>query len=424
MKLLFKTIAAFFVGFIKGKISNKLIAVSSSFFVISVTLVCVGNYYFTSHELRKAYFQNNKKVLDVISENFENYMDQISRQSLAIRNDDNLITSMASGDYSYEIENKLRLLSLSRMAALGINKIEFYAPKSGKVFLIEGYSAKTYSQDYTSENWYRKTAESRDFKYIEPMREYAKLPSAFESKGFIIFRRIIIDIEDKKPLVFINMYIDMSIVNKYLTLAKVKEGETLFIFDNQGTVYYANDLSDGRVIVDEDMLARLGNKNREMNDTIVEFNKVKYIKVSGESASGWRIVKIVPLKLIDAEIKDIFTFAIIAILVLILVATIAIIIIVKSMTSGISRLAKYMDYFAAGNFHVQIRGASTDEIGRLTERFNFMARKVNELINEEYKLKLSEKNAILKALEAQVNPHFLYNTLQEYPSSDLRKGTP
>lgn len=41
-----------------------------------------------------------------------------------------------------------------------------------------------------------------------------------------------------------------------------------------------------------------------------------------------------------------------------------------------------------------------------------MMRRINELIDEEYRAKLNEKNARMKALEAQINPHFLYNALQ------------
>lgn len=47
-----------------------------------------------------------------------------------------------------------------------------------------------------------------------------------------------------------------------------------------------------------------------------------------------------------------------------------------------------------------------DEIAYLSKKFNAMVAKINELINEEYKAKLGEKTARMKALEAQINPHF------------------
>lgn len=53
----------------------------------------------------------------------------------------------------------------------------------------------------------------------------------------------------------------------------------------------------------------------------------------------------------------------------------------------------------------------TDEIGQLHQYFDSMAGEIETLINNDYKLKLDMKNMQLKALEAQINPHFLYNTL-------------
>jgi two-component system, sensor histidine kinase YesM len=58
------------------------------------------------------------------------------------------------------------------------------------------------------------------------------------------------------------------------------------------------------------------------------------------------------------------------------------------------------------NFHY-----SKNEIGELTENFNYMINRINELAEEKYQSGLEVKNAELKALQTQINPHFLYNTL-------------
>lgn len=63
-----------------------------------------------------------------------------------------------------------------------------------------------------------------------------------------------------------------------------------------------------------------------------------------------------------------------------------------------------------------------DEIAYLTMHFNQMVRRTNDLINERYRMKLVEKNAILKALEAEINPHFLYNALQAISTKALKSG--
>jgi len=64
-----------------------------------------------------------------------------------------------------------------------------------------------------------------------------------------------------------------------------------------------------------------------------------------------------------------------------------------------------------GNFKEKVNLKYMDEIGLLGNEYNDMIDNINNLIDKVYKLQISEKEAELKALQAQINPHFLYNTL-------------
>lgn len=83
----------------------------------------------------------------------------------------------------------------------------------------------------------------------------------------------------------------------------------------------------------------------------------------------------------------------------------------RSATKRIKGLIMRMDRVVQGDFSVTLDPGNRDEIGQLTERFNFMITEVEQLIEEKYKLGKEVKNLELKALQAQINPHFLYNTL-------------
>lgn len=89
-----------------------------------------------------------------------------------------------------------------------------------------------------------------------------------------------------------------------------------------------------------------------------------------------------------------------------------------SITEPVRKLVKVMDKAGSGKWSVRYNNGGNDEITELGNRFNEMADKTNMLIEQVYvseirrqKLQLGWKNAQLDALQMQINPHFLYNTL-------------
>ena len=77
----------------------------------------------------------------------------------------------------------------------------------------------------------------------------------------------------------------------------------------------------------------------------------------------------------------------------------------------INALAKQIQVVESGNFDVNCIVDSADEIGDLQTSFNYMVRKINSLMKEQYLLGKNLNAMELKVLQAQINPHFLYNTL-------------
>lgn len=82
-----------------------------------------------------------------------------------------------------------------------------------------------------------------------------------------------------------------------------------------------------------------------------------------------------------------------------------------SMARPMENLNRAMDRFKNGDFDQQIPVETNDELGQLADAFNQMARDTKNLIDRNYVMALREKQSELDALEAQINPHFLYNVL-------------
>lgn len=90
--------------------------------------------------------------------------------------------------------------------------------------------------------------------------------------------------------------------------------------------------------------------------------------------------------------------------------------ITKSLTKPLEQLADTMTRIRSGNTNLRVDYLAGDEIGQLGKEFNEMLDEIQRLIGKEYENQLLLNKAEYKALQAQINPHFLYNTLDTMSS--------
>ncbi|OCT16820.1 two-component sensor histidine kinase [Paenibacillus pectinilyticus] len=126
---------------------------------------------------------------------------------------------------------------------------------------------------------------------------------------------------------------------------------------------------------------------------------------------GWKLVYYTPKNGISVDARSIVSAT--ALITLICLAGLLLIIWMFSNTfvKRIIKLNKKMLIVENGNLKIDVTSQSRDEIGQLTNRFGNMLTNINTLIEEVYQSKITQKEAELKALQTQINPHFLYNTL-------------
>ncbi|WP_310830315.1 sensor histidine kinase [Paenibacillus pedocola] len=136
------------------------------------------------------------------------------------------------------------------------------------------------------------------------------------------------------------------------------------------------------------------------------------------------IIKLVPYEDLYADAKVITRFNTgIGVLFLILGGIVAVVISI-GFTRPIKKLISFTQKVQIGQLDAHMDADREDEFGLLTRKITGMTRTINDLIVKEYKLELANKTNQLKALQAQVNPHFLYNALQSIASLSLRYNAP
>jgi two-component system, sensor histidine kinase YesM len=94
----------------------------------------------------------------------------------------------------------------------------------------------------------------------------------------------------------------------------------------------------------------------------------------------------------------------------------------KPLVESIHTLRRAMGKVEKGNFEQRVTIHSNDEIGDLGNGFNLMINEIDRLVSEVYKTSLREKEAEIRALQSQMNPHFLYNTLESINMLAITKG--
>lgn len=141
------------------------------------------------------------------------------------------------------------------------------------------------------------------------------------------------------------------------------------------------------------------------------FGKEYQIFYNSFNGTGWRIVGTIPLSELLKVVTDLQTATVIVAMFTLLVAFIVSWFFTNSIVRPVDKLRSLMRKVEEGELYIRFPGKSKDEIGQLGNSFNKMVQEIENLINMVYLEQREKREAELKALQAQIKPHFLYNTL-------------
>lgn len=157
----------------------------------------------------------------------------------------------------------------------------------------------------------------------------------------------------------------------------------------------------------------------------VQFMEQPFLIVETDSkTTGIRLISLTPLSYIDSQIGKLRQSIIVSGIWVWLFTILLIYMLLRLLTIPLRVLTKQMQRTGEGDFHTRINVEGSTEIRGLSDNFNSMVSHIDQLIKRTYVAELSEKDAKLAALEAQLNPHFLYNTLQAVSTEALINDQP
>lgn len=261
---------------------------------------------------------------------------------------------------------------------------------------------------YTENNLTERLNSIMPIAAVEDEYWYGEAMGSLETNWYvedgIVFgvRRIFGDINyEKKNLVYVELSPDF--LSSSLNLPDLHEAAAV-ITDQSGDVVYANGpdsgkMADAAALVEKLLQGAIGEHsdyvwlNRDMREANWSLSLI--VPADDLTISPWKILR--ATLIIEA----------ICIAALLLVSWIFSRVFVRR----INRLNHKMKLVEEGTLTISLKAHASDEIGELESRFGKMVTSINQLIEEGYKSKIIQREAELRALQAQINPHFLYNSL-------------
>lgn len=203
------------------------------------------------------------------------------------------------------------------------------------------------------------------------------------------------------------------------------ETERLYMLNNEGEALFSSDpnwVSKTITAGWSQLPPNSNNGHFTWNDRDFE-GIVMYKNIDSPLFKG-KIIKLVPYEDLYSDARTITRInGGVGILFLIIGGIVAVLISI-GFTRPIKKLIAYTQKVQIGQLDAYVDAEREDEFGLLTRKITGMTRTINDLILTEYRLEIANKTNQLKALQAQVNPHFLYNALQSIATLSLRYNAP
>ena len=240
------------------------------------------------------------------------------------------------------------------------------------------------------------------YKYLEN-----GITSSTKNEPVIIISKAL-NLKDEKPYGVINFIIKEKTFQKFYDYFTLEINDIVLLDENN-------------IVLSSNKKENIGQAQLDFEDTINELIDNKQLNKSYESNRNTIFVQRLPycnLTLcgtVDnnkalAKMYDVKNIAIICTVITLCVLA-GIFLIVRQMTKPLYLLTEKMSKVRDGNFNEYIEVSGPEEIKELSSTYNFMITDINKHINELMKVQKEKRKAEIHALQMQINPHYIFNTL-------------
>lgn len=358
----------------------------------------------------EAYLNSYLEEVDSIAKNVNyNYYFQDYLETVIKEEDDYVDSGIGKNMRSYEMSSQA--FSDTLLSRADISSIMIF----GKKKMLLNRSMYTYQKvalDYSKLDWYAKAvAKPQDAIITGPNRH-----SFFDTDDEVIsLSREVQSYENGtfRGVILINL--NMNKITEICNSFQEKQENFICIINDKGELVYEQQNGRERFAFDE-------KENRQELNTALGKTKESCFRLNyrGEKylvtrtdmkTTGWTLVSMVPYKSVMAETMAISGVMILAVAITLIVNLLLLNRILTGVVKPLKKLEKYMVQVNPDNMDQRMEILTDDEIGHLSMKFNQMMDRIRNLKEQVIEEQEDKRKYELQALQAQINPHFLYNTL-------------
>ena len=375
--------------------------------LVLISDVIIGVYsYMVLTKSRSDYIEDDvMRVLQQTRDNVETQIrdaEKISNQLFDDYGIQNILTSRAD-DYEIYVMTMRTLMPILRqninrsLNPISINVYaensritESYTPHKNPLGIESNYNIYNTSRIY-AKPWYI------DIKLKQEDRVWKQVENDKEFNNISLLRKFI-SYDNFQQIGYLRIVVRISDLFKSVNSYKYAENSTIYVINNRNNsvIYSSAGYSLGEPL------------NEETN---------RYVKIKEDiSGTDWSLVALVSksqLRVEAAKIRNITVL--VCFTTFMLISTVGVFI-SKRFSSKVRKIVSSIRRFRDGELAKRIEYRGEDEFGYISSAFNKMADNIQELIEKVYITEINKKEVELEALQSQINPHFLYNTLSSINS--------
>lgn len=409
------------------KIQTRLFGSFVILSLIPLLITGVLSYNKSSIAIRDKISTYSKQVVDQVGKNIYRELARLEYDSVDIAFLDNVQNSLKNyGSYGewqkYNIEQQLQMLLVKKFSFLhAVSDVLLFTENKDR---IVAYGDNTmYKLDLMPE--YReklfKTAKDKngapvwtgvsqkDEKHLISITDYNG------SRNGILLFRIINDMKNGKHIGYIGIRTNEQFISDIYRDVDIGGGSDIFVINSAGTIIssrspgiaVAQTYQNGSLL--KDFYQNLSQGTRtfrfksEKEDSLAAYSPIEN--------TDWYVLSIIPFSYLNSEPDKIGSYTFVLGIVCFIMALLLSFFISKSISNPLNNLIVSMNEAEKGDLTSGCNDPARDEIGEVSGHFNNMLYEVKTLLENVKSEEKQKRAAELKALQAQINPHFLSNTL-------------